>query len=179
MLLRLSGAYLIIQMVFIYKLILYLLFTSHGNIAFMFSCGNLKLSYLIFWIDFTQVPIVVGVVVLLCVLLLITCIAVKRLKEPFTIWMHDRHGIRFCDENSAKTRRKLERSESGSILFEALVVYSYKDEAHVNDLVKQLEPPYRLCLNHRDLSGIYTSEAFKSAVKASICHLVIFLKLKT
>ena len=35
LLLRLSGAYSIIQMVFIYKLILYLLFTSHGTIASM------------------------------------------------------------------------------------------------------------------------------------------------
>ena len=35
--LRLSGAYLIIQMVFVYKLILYLLFTSHGAIAYIKS----------------------------------------------------------------------------------------------------------------------------------------------
>ena len=35
LLLRLSGAYSIIQMVFVYKLILYLLFTSHGTIAYV------------------------------------------------------------------------------------------------------------------------------------------------
>ena len=35
LLLRLSGAYLIIQMGLFYKLILYLLFTSHGTIAYM------------------------------------------------------------------------------------------------------------------------------------------------
>ena len=33
LLFRLSGAHLIIQMFYIYKLILYLLFTSHGTIA--------------------------------------------------------------------------------------------------------------------------------------------------
>ena len=35
LLVRLSEAYLIIQMVYIYKLILNLLFTSHGTIAFI------------------------------------------------------------------------------------------------------------------------------------------------
>jgi hypothetical protein len=59
-----------------------------------------------------------------------------------------------------------------SILFEALVIHSLKDESQVMDMVRHLEPVYRICLNHRDLSGIYTSEAFKSAVAASVCHLV-------
>jgi len=127
-----------------------------------------------------QIPIIVGVVVLLCIFLLITIFAVKRLKDPFCIWLHSKYGIRLCDENSStKSRRKLERSDSGGVvLFEALVVYSLKDEAHVNDLVCQLEPPYRLCLHHRDLSGIYTSEAFKSAIAASVCHLVMILVRK-
>ena len=52
--------------------------------------------------------------------------------------------------------------------------YSNKDnDPYINDLCQSLEPTYRLCLLHRDLSGIYTSEAFKSALQASKRHLVL------
>ena len=114
------------------------------------------------------VSIVAGVVTFLCVMLVISCVTVRRLKEPILIWLHDKHGVRICkSENRSK---KLERSDA--ILFEALVIHSLKDESEVMTMVKQLEPIYRVCLNHRDLSGIYTSEAFKSAVSASVCHMV-------
>ena len=56
----------------------------------------------------------------------------------------------------------------------AILNHSNKDnEPYVNDLCQSLEPTYRLCLLHRDLAGIYTSEAFKSALQASKRHLVL------
>ena len=64
--------------------------------------------------------------------------------------------------------------EAATILFDALVLYSNKDnEPFVTEFCHNLEPTYRLCLLHRDLAGIYTSEAFKSALEASKRHIVL------
>ena len=105
--------------------------------------------------------------------LVVSCFSVRRFNEPVRIWLHDRHGVRICG-NSSKDKT----DKSDTILFEALVVHSLKDESQVMELVRQLEPAHRVCLNHRDLSGIYTSEAFKSAIAASVCHLVRKLSKK-
>ena len=70
------------------------------------------------------------------------------------------------------------------MLFQAVVLYSPKDNHNVvSHLSNQLEPEYRLYFHHRgtadpstnvDFSGIpYTSEAFKSALAASLAHIVV------
>ena len=114
-------------------------------------------------------PLVVGVAVTAVLLLLVVVLAL-RAREPIQIWLHDKYGIRIC----RATQKKKPDEDENSTLFDALVIYSLKDEKLVTDeLVKSLEPSYRLCLHHRDLSGIYTSEAFKSAMAASEWQIVI------
>ena len=114
-------------------------------------------------------PVVIGVAVTAILLLLTLAVAVKA-REPFQIWLHDKYGIRIC----RAPRKEKGGEDENATLFDALVVYSLKDEKLVMDeLVKSLEPSYRLCLQHRDLSGIYTSEAFKSAMAASEWQIIV------
>ena len=61
-------------------------------------------------------------------------------------------------------------------LFDAVVLYSMKDGTTVADeMEKQLYPSgYKICFHHKDLPAIpYTSEAMKSAITASLVHIVI------
>ena len=112
------------------------------------------------------VPLAVGITVS-CLCLMAATVTVFKLRETFLVWLHAKYGVRIC-------RATPKKEEGKEQLFDALVLYSLKDEKFVmDDLVKKLEPSYRLCLNHRDLSGIYTSEAFKSAVTASMRHVII------
>ena len=114
-------------------------------------------------------PLVVGVAVAAVLLLVAVAVALKA-REPLQIWLHDKYGIRIC----RATQKKKAGDDENATLFDALVIYSLKDEKLVTgELVKSLEPSYRLCLHHRDLSGIYTSEAFKSAMAASEWQIII------
>ena len=84
-------------------------------------------------------------------------------KNGCRIWLHSRYGIRIEVKKWNYHRKK--EDPQVPMLFDALVIYSNKDsDTFINVLCQTLEPTYRLCLLHRDLSGIYTSEAFKSAL---------------
>jgi hypothetical protein len=99
-----------------------------------------------------MLPVVVGVAVTVFVAV-VACVTVRRLKEPLRIWLHDRHGVRLCDERRrGKRHRKLDGSESGSILFEALVIHSLKDEAVVAEMVKQV-PMLRISISAENFFG--------------------------
>ena len=94
----------------------------------------------------------------LCLALLLIVFGFLRFKGRFKIWLHSNYGYRI------EVSWKKEENQV-PILFDALLLYSNKDsDTFINVLCQTLEPTYRLCLLHRDLSGIYTSEAFKSAL---------------
>ena len=123
------------------------------------------------------VPIIIASVVLV-ICALITLTFVLKMRETCMIWLHDKYGFRVwcCSRrySAPPTNALLDSSEGKEILFDALVLYSSKDEKLVQDeFNKPLEANYRLCLNHRDMAGIYTSEAFKSALSASHWQIVI------
>lgn len=115
-------------------------------------------------------PLVIGVTVL-SVVVVLAIAALYKMREPLLILLHDKYGIRIC---RLPAKRGGGGGQDEENLFDALVIYSIKDEKLVLDeFVKPLEPSYKLCLHHRDLSGIYTSEAFKSAQAASDWQIVV------
>ena len=115
------------------------------------------------------VPVILGIVGL-CVALIVIVFGVLCFKDHCRIWLHSHYGIRI----EVKKFKSNSTDPQVPILFDALVLYSNKDnDSFINVLCQNLEPTYRLCLLHRDLSGIYTSEAFKSALLASRRHLVV------
>jgi hypothetical protein len=120
------------------------------------------------------VPVIVGVVGLCLALFVMVCV-LMCLKDKCRIWLYGRYGIRI--EVGRRFKKKTVSIIDGElpvILFDGLVLYSNKDnEPIVSEICQQLEPAYRLCLLHRDLAGIYTSEAFKSALAASSTHIVV------
>ena len=121
------------------------------------------------------VPVLIGIVIL-SLALIIALGAIYRLRDTFRIWLHAKYGYRLCFRNKrSETNLNLSvASQGSSVLFEAVVLYSQKDNhAVVNHIANQLEPEYRLYLHHRDLAGIYNSEAFKSALTASLAHVVV------
>ncbi len=104
-----------------------------------------------------------------------------RTRESILVWLHHKHGVRIgCGSKRKKEEEKADRTTDGEDeegnLFDALVIYSAKDDSFVRgELARQLESTrHRLCLLHRDLSGIYTSEAFKSAQRASARCILVF-----
>ncbi|TRY62905.1 hypothetical protein TCAL_07138, partial [Tigriopus californicus] len=108
------------------------------------------------------IPLIIGLCLLVLILIVSGC-AVWKLREHCLVWLHANHGIRISSRTKGDPLEPTKET-----LFDALVLHSIKDEKLVTDeLVKQLEPSYRVCVNHRDLSGIYASEAFKSAISAS------------
>ncbi len=119
--------------------------------------------------DYAMLPVAIGISVLF-VGSVVAVLAAIKLRRNCLIWLHASYGIRLCPV------AKNSKSSKDPILFDALVIYSVKDEKFVHDdLCKPLESAsYRLCLHHRDLAGIYTSEAFKSALTAS-ARLVLVL----
>ena len=119
------------------------------------------------------VPLAIGVAVI-AVIVVVALIALCRMRESLLIWLHDKYGIRICRRSAKKENSS---ADDEKILFDALVLYSLKDNKFVLDeFSKPLETSYKLCLHHRDLSGIYTSEAFKSAICASDWQIVILSK---
>ena len=118
-------------------------------------------------------PLAIGVAVL-CVIAMGTLFAVYKTQEAILIRLYDKYGIRLL---RPKAKRESSSSEEDKVLFDALVIYSLKDEKFVaDDLTKPLERSYKFCLHHRDLAGIYTSEAFKSAIAASDWQMVVLSK---
>ena len=135
--------------------------------------------------DSDALPMAVGLCAVGLIVLALT-VAGWRARETCLIWLHAKHGIRISKNTQSAAKWDLDANADDSDdpeaetkkreenLFDSLVLYSLKDDKLVSDeLVKQLEPSYRLCVHHRDLSGIYTSEAFKSAMKASSRHVVV------
>ena len=119
------------------------------------------------------VPVIVGT--LICFAFMVIICTSICIKDRCRIWLFSRYGIRI-EVKGTKTKAKNtdDEGEAPVILFDALLLYSSKDhEPYVQDICQSLEPTYRLCLLHRDLSGIYTSEAFKSAVQASRKYIVL------
>lgn len=52
--------------------------------------------------------------------------------------------------------------------YDAFVTFSHKDEAAVRELVSRLEPPYRLCLHHRDwIPGLRIPDQIVESVRDS------------
>ena len=118
--------------------------------------------------------IIASVVLVLCIIF--TLIALIKMRETCLVWLHAKYGIRLCSNHQPRSSANdaLESVDKQEILFDGLVLYSLKDEKFVTDeFNKPLESTYRLCLNHRDMAGIYTSEAFKSALSASHWQIVI------
>ena len=116
-------------------------------------------------------PVILAIV-LVCAALFIFVAIIICFKDKFRIWLYSRYGIRV--EVAKAGRQRQNQDDANPILFDALVLYSNKDnEPYVAEFCHSLEPTYRLCLLHRDLSGIYTSEAFKSALEASKRHIVL------
>jgi len=130
------------------------------------------------------VPVLIGIVVL-SLTLVIVLVAIYRLRDSFRIWLHAKYGYRLClrkskmkgglGQQQALNKSSLSVGSQNAVLFEAVVLYSQKDDHNiVGHLANQLEPEYRLYMHHRDTSaGIYTSEAFKSALTASLSHIVV------
>lgn len=120
------------------------------------------------------VPVVAGTVGLCVALLAVVCTCIC-LKDRCRIWLHSRYGIRIELKEPKPSSAACSTDEGQpAILFDGLVLYSSKDnEPIISEICHNLEPAYRLCLLHRDLAGIYTSEAFKSALLASRTHLVV------
>ncbi len=111
-----------------------------------------------------------------------------KLREGILVWLHAKHGIRLApasccsgasDRDVGSAKKATDDDDDEGVLFEALVLHCAKDDRFVRDEVsRRLEPAgYRLCLLHRDLAGIYTSEAFKSALEASSRVVVLFSKV--
>ena len=116
------------------------------------------------------VPVILAIAGV-CAALFILLTVIICVKDKFRIWLYTRYGIRV---EVAKIGRGQDEPEPATILFDALVLYSNKDnEPFLAEFCQNLEPTYRLCLLHRDLAGIYTSEAFKSALEASKRHIVL------
>ena len=137
------------------------------------SCHAVLPNHHFFAIDTTDnpytIPVVLGIFGV-CMGIMAFLLAFMCYKDKFRLWLYARYGLRI--EVSGCLNRPL--GNESSILFDALVLYSNKDnEPFVSDFCQNLEPNYRLCLLHRDLSGIYTSEAFKSALAASKRHIVL------
>ena len=135
------------------------------------SCHAVLPNHHFFAIDTTESPYTVTVILstlgVLLFLSLLVFVAVW-FKDKARLWLYSRYGIRI------EFNQCIKECEESSYLFDALVLYSNKDnEPYVSEFCQNLEPTYRLCLLHRDLSGIYTSEAFKSAVSASKRHIVL------
>ncbi len=116
------------------------------------------------------VPVVLGVIGICLALALVTMLVICG-KDHFRFWLYAKYGIRI---EFSSPPAAVEEDEEKPILFDALVLYSNKDnDPYVSEFCQNLEPAYRLCLLHRDLAGIYTSEAFKSALEASKRHIVL------
>ena len=133
------------------------------------------------------VPVIIGISVVCVLAVLGTICTFACIKDGCRIWLFSRYGLRIEVAAAVKAKSKLDggamignddiTEEAPIILFDALLLYSNKDnEPYVQDICQSLEPTYRLCLLHRDLAGIYTSEAFKSAVQASKRHIVVLSK---
>ena len=136
------------------------------------NCHTSLPNHQIFVTDTRPTPTlpVILAIVMVCAALFIFITVIICFKDKFRIWLYTRYGIRV---EVTKTGRH-QTDEAATILFDALVLYSNKDnEPFVTEFCHNLEPTYRLCLLHRDLAGIYTSEAFKSALEASKRHIVL------
>jgi hypothetical protein len=126
-------------------------------------------------------PLIVGgtpVFLAVALAVLAVCLAVAaavfcRMRSGLLIWLHHKHGIRFCGHERSQ---RDDDDPPPEFLFDALILHSAKDESVVKDEVaKHLElRGFQLCLLHRDLTGIYTSEAFKSALAASKRQIVFY-----
>ena len=130
---------------------------------------------------------IIGISVVCVLAVLVAIYTFACIKDGCRIWLFSRYGLRIEVAAAVKAKSKLDggamiangdiTEEAPIILFDALLLYSNKDnEPYVQDICQSLEPTYRLCLLHRDLAGIYTSEAFKSAVQASKRHIVVLSK---
>ena len=128
-----------------------------------------------------DVSLFVGIAAVLVGLIFIT-LFICKIKESFQIWLHAKYGIRLRikRQHARLTQANLNKSDASNdgcgTLFDAVILYSMKDGQSVaEEMAKQLQPNgYKLCFHHQDLPGIpYTSEALKSAITASLVHIVI------
>ena len=128
-----------------------------------------------------DVSLFVGIAAVLVVLIIIT-LFICKIKESFQIWLHAKYGIRLRmkRQHARLTQANLNKSDASNdgcgTLFDAVILYSMKDgQSFAEEMTKQLQPNgYKFCFHHRDLPGIpYTSEALKSAITASLVHIVI------
>lgn len=121
--------------------------------------------------DRYTVPVVISVTAIFVALFVAAGVFVC-IKDKFRIWLYARCGIRV--DLKAKLGSRQTDPDVTPPLFDALVLYSEKDvQPYIDDFCLNLEPTYRLCLLYRDLTGIYTSEAFKSAMEASQRHIIM------
>ena len=128
-----------------------------------------------------DVSLFVGIAAVLIGLIFIT-LFICKIQEAFQIWLHAKYGIRLRirRQHARLTQANLNKSDASNdgcgTLFDAVILYSMKDGKCVaEEMSKQLQPNgYKLCFHHQDLPEIpYTSEALKSAITASLVHIVI------
>ena len=147
--------------------------SSETSLTHLSQCTGIASSNYIYErnIGVNVVTLTIGISVVLVALFVLTVIIMYKMQEQCLIWLHAKYGIRLL-RPSAKNYKNA--TDEKGILFDALILYSVNDEKLVHsDLMKQLQPNYRICLLQKDLCGIYTSEAFKSALSASARHVIV------
>eukprot|EP00058_Branchiostoma_floridae_P025844 XP_002611334.1 hypothetical protein BRAFLDRAFT_73275 [Branchiostoma floridae] len=102
-----------------------------------------------------SIPLVLVTIILVCVIII-----VKR-KEDIQVYLYARYGWRFQEEEEDEDKE-----------YDAFLSYSQHDlDVVMHDVLPALEnrePPYRVCLHHRDfLPGIPIAENIANAVNSS------------